>query len=260
MIAADEDLSSPEEFETTPLKPLKQEEEEILVIAELKESILTPIKVPSPQTVPTKSKQTPKPLKSALDVELTESEEENDPLITGDDENDSIPVKTQSKVTREQLFEPLPKNGGVVKRKKEGLMLQFSTAITAPPPQISSKSNKAVSSLDSQQESSDQRKREKRKKSKKTKQVREDSKDTPPTTRKERSQSAGGQSSGNENVTMSSNDPYGAIASLDAWLNSDSTNVVRTFHSIDIGVCVCGGGGGGGREGKREGGRVEEKG
>ena len=242
MIAADEDLSSPEEDFIKPTttttttkpatkakqptitkKPSESQEEE-----EEAPAILSPIKAPPPHKAPPKVTPTPKPLKSALDIELTESEEETD----GDGDNDEQDggTKTSAKKTLSNgknmdIFEPSPLTSK--KSANTGLMLQF----TAPSKPAGSKVSPAGNSRPkdkpgSPQESPDVRRREKKKKKSSSSRKRKSSKD-------DVGVAGGGGAGDSGNAVSVPGNPYDAIASLDAWLNSDTTELVsrgRLFH------------------------------
>ena len=228
-VAIDEDLSSPEE-EAPPIKstPLVPEE-------------APPIKTTPlvPETTPPVKKQ-PKPLKSANEIVLTESEEESDePAVLEDEDVDLEELtkkeppsekKTQrfDNVPLESLFEIPQKKATKKKSKKStevietvavepvakppkkssGLLLEFSptpTPVSKPnPPAAESPVVKP------------ERRDSKRKKSKKKKE-------------KEVVKSEGVSEGG---AKETSGDPFGAIASLDAWLNSDSTGKVHAMGVV----------------------------
>ena len=238
MIAADEDLSSPDELDYAPQSATKvtrtvdqsesdeEEEEE----EEATPAILTPIKAPAPIRRPTKPKASPKPLKSALDVELTESEEEEE---EGSEEGFPATTKKRGHLSAskpqsngkgeklEDIFEP-PRITGKKKDENKGLMLQFAVSAKPPPP-ASSKGSKVSKDVDTPTEESPDQKRKEKKKKKSKRRKEEDG----------GGQGAGGEGGG-ENETAAgrngrtgsltgSSNPYSAIASLDAWLNSDDT-------------------------------------
>lgn len=224
-IAMDEDLSSPEVDE--------EEEEEAPPKA-------PPIK-PSPQL-----KHPPVVLKSAKDIELTESEEEDDtPEIMADedvDEESAPPAavhrsssnkpqqKTKDVLSGEILFDVSP---SVEKKKKKpaakssGLMLEFNLPHTPPQP-----TKKEVSKKDSPMGTPElsETKREsskgKKKKSKKSRHGKDD---------EDEIKSGSGVGGAAQAPPVASDDPFGPIAALDAWLNSDATDPMvrdRVLYSI----------------------------
>ncbi len=239
MIAGDEDLSSldeappvapPTETKNTPtiVRTNKQisfsdsESEEDQPVA----AILTPVQAPLPaKPSAVKSKPSPKQLKSVKDIQLTESEEEDDdrPQIMADEDFDFSDKKGNDNLrNRDDIFEPSP---STLKKKQTGLMLQFDPSITSPPPAVTVPSGKTQSKqtkngLETSKDSpsSDSRKDKKKRKSKKSKhrhkdEDEEEEKESVKKTEEPASVSA-------------SNDPFAAIASLDAWLNSTSDDVV----------------------------------
>ena len=242
LIAADEDLSSPEEVETTPpapkhstKKPIapesEEESEEDFPTPEILQPTQAPL-VPKPTKAPmtskpsSKPKAVVKPLKSALDIELTESEEQE----SAEDEGPSVSSKKPQSngghlKNLEDIFEPSP----LLDRKKEskGLMLQFSSTPPTKPAAKTSKSDSLLlTTADPAEESPDQRRRDKKKK--KSKKKRHDSDETSKSTMAAASSSVpiATTTSGGGDVGGGPADPYGAIASLDAWLNSDTTTIV----------------------------------
>lgn len=244
LIAGDEDLSSPEE-EVLP-QSSRQGTQSIMKddsgdSEEEAPSILTPIKAPPVQ--PSKPKAAPKPLKSALDVDLTESEEEEEEeeeddstamasMIkqTGKISTDWSQLGAESKKKKKQqpptdIFEPPPVTTSG-KSKKSGLMLQFESLSPKTTTKKESKESPATTKKQSSEESPGQAKKEKKKKSKRSKRSKEE---------EEGDLLGGGGStvkggSGNGKVSVpAANDPFGPIASLDAWLNSDSADVVGWF-------------------------------
>ena len=236
MIAADEDLSSLEEPPTPSPPPPKsnptkttiahpsdsEEEEEELGAAP---AILMPTKAP-PQREPPKPKVAPKPLKSALDIELTESEKEEEEgeesgAVMGDEDVDVTSRKPRSE-KRSQNLEDIFEQPRSAKKKPEsgGLMLQF--AAPSPP-----RKAKATSLLDTPNEESpdlQRRKEKKKKKSRKSKSSKEDgtAAESPAVAA---SETATGTRNGRTGSLSTADDPYGPLASLDAWLNSDTALV-----------------------------------
>ena len=260
LIAADEDLSSPDEpvAAATPTPPTKHTTLSKPLHSPLASSseedapgpvILTPIQAPPPQPPQAKKKQAKaasKPLKSALDVELTESEEEDE------EEEDSVDGRTSKKpahiTSRSQLngktsnlddiFEPSPLSERKKVEKSGGLMLQFGSSVASPaakPPPAPSKEAAAAAAATPTAESPDQRRREKRKKK---------SKRSKHSSSKEENGEAGGggitpvspavTSGGGGGGGGGAGDPYGVIASLDAWLNSDSTGLVSHTNPLPL--------------------------
>ena len=195
-MAIDEDLSSPEE-EAPPIK--------------------------SARLVPEVMKQ-PKPLVSAKEIVLTESEEESDePRVMEDEDEDinmdqfteppsqdkkvfnnmdqlfKVPQKKEKKKPAEDPIEAQPVEPSVKPAKKSGgLMLHFSPIPSpVPPPAAESPA------IGERRDSKKKKKSKKRKESKETEAV---------------VAVSGGKGS--------SGDQFTAISSLDAWLNSDSTGKV----------------------------------
>lgn len=224
MIARDEDLSSPDEPELTTTAPRKSAGKPTTVHSSESEgeapAILTPVRAYVPQKSPPK-KSASRPLRSALDIELTESEEEEDnPVededIDGSSKKKSTVAKSQSNgrgTKFDDIFEPSP--SAERKKPNTGLMLQFSTTSAPKPPVASKDTSLPAKGSTPTEESSDRRKKEKqKKKSKKSRQSKEEE-DSP-------SKKGGG-----DQVVTGNGNPYGVIASLDAWLNSDSNALVR---------------------------------
>ena len=243
MIAGDEDLSTPE---TTPLPSSKNFTKKFTLDDDDSDdsdsdeeqedsSIIIPIKAHQ-------SKPTPKPLKSALDVELTESSEDEEAHVVmadsdfdGEEKNpppssssaaSALPIKTQTQKSKRSnpslnIFEPMPPAGDKTKKKKStGLMLQFDSLSSSP--QAAPKKTKSVT-LDPEESPDGGRKERKKKKSKKKKSSKDEGEIVAigNGTAKDQGSSNGGA------VETTADDPFGAIASLDAWLNSDSGDVVR---------------------------------
>ena len=181
--------------------------------------VLSPIKATFPQISHIKPKRpSPKPLKSAMEIELTESEDEGGPLVMGDEDIDGVTMNTDTttdKKRRNDVFEPpMPETK---KKQQAGLMLQFTSPLT--PQKTHTISNEDGEA--SKEPSKDLPKREKKKK-------RKPKKIKPP---KEEEESAAampaeGQETRNRKSVVSAEDPFCAIASLDAWLNSSSNDVV----------------------------------
>ena len=211
-IAMDEDLSTPEE-----------EEEEVEEAPPTAPSIST-ISKPSP------APQTNRPsvvLKSAKDIELTESEEEDDtPNIIADEdiEEGSAPAapltaKKTKDVLSGELFEVEP---SAEKKKKppksSGLMLQFNLPPTPPQPKKTASEKDKGSPKDTPDQSETRRdSKGKKKKSKKSRHTKEEEAEV--------TKLDGGSGHGVAQVpTIAANDPFGPISALDAWLNSDSAD------------------------------------
>ena len=235
-MALDEDLSSPEE-EAPPVK-------NVLVPEEAPPIKTTPL---VPETTPPVKKQ-PKPLKLANEIVLTESEEESDEPTVPEDEDVDVEeltkkeppsekkIQTFNNVPLENLFEVPQKKATKKKSKKpaevvakslqvepeakppkksSGLLLEFSPSPTpASKPDPPAAESPVVKS---------ERRDSKRKKSKKKKET--------------EVVKSGGVSEGGAKET--SGDPFGAIASLDAWLNSDSTGKVPSGCGLcSVQVCM----------------------
>lgn len=228
VVAADEDLSSPSETEVTaaasrngPVRSVKLKKQPVEVsLSESDEeppSVLVPSKAPLPQASCPKPKSSPKPLKSAIDIELTESEEEESaPHIMGDEDIDGKStdfLKNGKKKGRADIFEPPVTE---TKKKQAGLMLQFDTSSSS---QRVITPSKGVDSpgKDLSKNSPTQTRRDKKKKSKRSKRSKDEESSTVQGKDKE---------TGNGKVVVTAADPFGAIASLDAWLNSSSNDVV----------------------------------
>lgn len=245
LIAADEDLSTPEEIEPTPPIPRFGGSKKNAAMDFSSESeeespaILKPIQAPVARKPSPKPKAPTKPLKSALDIELTESEEEEEEeqvehSSTNMSKKPAGKQQSNGKAFKalEDIFEPSP----IQERKKEpkGLMLQFSSTEPSASTSKSSKASKeealpAAKVSTPTEESPEQRKREKRK-SKKSKKKHHEEDGVKGSTKS----SAGAASASTSTIPTSGDagggldgDPYGAIASLDAWLNSDSNAMVR---------------------------------
>ena len=114
-------------------------------------------------------------------------------------------------------------------KKSGGLLLEFSSP-TPPPPIKPDQEPKQLVTTESPNLSSGRKDSKRKKKSKK----RRGSKDTT-----EEVSGGGGKERVTEppsNVQVSANDPFGAIASLDAWLNSEATGKVGwtrgQFHNL----------------------------
>ena len=246
MIAGDEDLSSPDEapppvvvvpptkIKNTPpiIRANKQisfsdsEDEEATDVAP---AILTPIKLPTPVLQPTKKSS--KPLKSAKDIELTDSEEEDTdrPQIMADEDCDSVDKKEKkirSKNPPDNIFEPSP----VVpsKKKQSGLMLQFDPAITSARGSAAlsaaSASSKEVQNSPKDSPSTDSKCSERKKKKSKKSSSRH--------SKKEEAKKGQEPTASLESASHVTDDPFSAIASLDAWLNSTSGDVVGVVLNI----------------------------
>ena len=186
-------------------------------------SILYPVKAPlSPASLP-KSKPSPKPLKSALDIELTESEEEgrgSAPLVMLDEDIDGrrtiMPNNGKKKGMADAFEPPVPET----RRKQTGLMLQFDTCVK--PQQVVAASWEVSKES---QDSTSQTRREKKKKSKKSKHTKNEESSVLHREVKE---------TGNGKAVVSAADPFSAISSLDAWLNSSSNDVVGSMLYLKI--------------------------
>lgn len=223
LIAADEDLSSPEESEVTtvtsrtsqftvkkqPIKLSLSESDEELP------SMLCPVQSPLPRVSIPKPKFSPKPLKSALDIELTESEEEGSvPVVMGDEDMEGISTnipRSRKKKGKEDIFEPPVTE---TKKKQAGLMLQFDTPLK---PQKALAASTEVPKESSQDSVPQTRREKKKKKSKKSRHSKEE---------ESTAMRGEGQDTRNGKTVVSAADPFSAIASLDAWLNSSSNDVV----------------------------------
>ena len=217
----DEDLSSPEEEEAPPPAPPT--------------SAATK---PSPQV-----SRPPVTLKSAKDVELTESESEEDaPEVMADEdlEEEHRPaVSVGSWKTKDVLSGELFDVDPTVEKKKKksskssGLMLEFNLP---PPSQTEAKASAAEESRKESPlgtpEMTEKRKdaKSKKKKSKKSRHDKEEAETTQGS-----GQSGGGSA---QAPPISSDDPFGPIAALDAWLNSDSTDFVVSvvYGSYILGI------------------------
>lgn len=263
MIAADEDLSSPDEEDfitptkttkttqakqnpTITRKPSEFQEEEAEAEEEEVPAILSPIKATPPHKPPPKATPTPKPLKSALDIELTESEAETDD--GGDNDEQDGGQKTSAKKTQsngknrklDDIFEPSPPSPLPSKKSANtGLMLQFTAPSKPAGSKVSTVGDSRADDHDkprSPEESPDLRRRKKRKKSSSSSKKRKSSQDDMGV--------AGGGGAGDSDKAVSAavsspGNPYDAIASLDAWLNSDTAELVSRGVSIGRGHGVC---------------------
>lgn len=213
-IAMDEDLSTPEE-----------EEEE----------------APPTSTIskPSPALQTSRPpviLKSAKDVELTESEEEDDtPNVLADkDVEESAPAaplitKKTKDVLSGELFEV---ESSAEKKKKpaksSGLMLQFNLPPSPPQPKKTASGKERRSPKDSPGQSETRRdSKGKKKKLKKSRHTKEEEADI--------AKLDGGSGRDVTQVPpVAASDPFGAISALDAWLNSESAD---PMVSLDEQTC-----------------------
>ena len=250
LIAADEDLSSPDEAvvvapptrngttltATRGKKQPKQisfsdseeEEEEEEEEEDQQPVILTPIKVPTPK-LSKKSKQSPKSLKSAKDIELTESEEEDTPHVMADEDIDfSNKREKDRRKGQETIFEPPPVIAP--KKKQAGLMLQFDPSITSARGAASKPSKPAKDSQESPKDSPTLETKRGEKKKKKSKRSSKHAKEEDV---KETAKKVKETATVSSTDPQSSGDPYGAIASLDAWLNSTSNDLVRKEYIIE---------------------------
>ena len=211
----DEDLSSPE----------VDEEEEALPTA------------PPTSKTPPQAKRPPVLLKSAKEIELTESEEEDEPLeIMADEDVEEEERKPKpaaplaSKKTKDvlsgELFDVVP---SVEKKKKaaksSGLMLEFDL-----PPATKKTTKEKESPMDTPDASEKRRdSKSKKKRSKKSRHTREEDEPT-----KVDGQSGSGGGAVTQAPPISSDDPFGPISALDAWLNADSTDpTVRDVNMIE---------------------------
>lgn len=233
MIAADEDLSSPDEPDYPHPSAWKQKSTTVEESESDEETptILTPMKLREPQKHKPIPKASPKPLKSALDIELTDSGEEEDSAVVAEDEDYPSTKSRSVKLVQfngknqklEDIFEP-PRSTDRKKSENKGLMLQFAAN---PSPAASPAVAKVSKEADTpSEESPDQkRRRDKKKKSKRSKSVKEEDGAAA-------GSSVGGQGGGEEasrngrTGSLSGTNPYGVIASLDAWLNSDDTGTL----------------------------------
>ena len=201
-------------------------------------------------------KKQPKPLKSAKDIVLTESEEESEGSSVPEDEEDIVEHQVSSRhedpkpepekktiifsgTALDEMFGNVPKEAAKAKKKVSpvdtpeathtervetmkpakksgGLLLEFSS----PPPIKPNQEPMQPLATDSPNLGSGRKDSKRKKKSK----SRKESKDTT-----EEVAAGGGKKGGTEppsNVQVSANDPFGAISSLDAWLNSEATGKV----------------------------------
>ena len=171
-------------------------------------------RIPSP-------KQPAKPLKAAKDIVLTESESEEEeeeevgePAHNHSDDAPPAPiaVKPKAEVSLDELFAVPPVKQAATHKKQAkssgGLMLEFATTSTPEKAKDSSSAAKKGSSSETKKSKKDKHHKKSRKE-KKTAEVAVES---------------GGKVE--VKAAPSSEDPFGAIAALDAWLNSDATSAV----------------------------------
>lgn len=185
-IARDEDLST-EEDDQPPPKPPSPE--------------------PSPVVKHEKPVRPAVQLKSAKEIELTESEPEEEA-----EEEQTVPRSvTTNKQKDMELFwggEDKLKSKG----KSGGLLLDWTKLEPKPEPEPTKPSKKKKESPDFSEERSERRKKKSKKSSK----------------RRENEAAAG---SNGGTPTAATNDPF---ASLDAWLNSDVSDLKNSLVSFDL--------------------------
>ena len=127
------------------------------------------------------------------------------------------------------------------KKKKEskssGLMLEFNLPSPTPP-----QSKKTVPPNEEKKESPKGtpdvgEKRRDSKSKKKSKRSRHDKDEAETTKTKSIGQQGGGGDGVTGQVTVASDDPFGPIAALDAWLNSDSTEPTVCCIIMQLSMC-----------------------
>ena len=219
-IAMDEDLSTPEEEEEEEAPPLAPPT--------------------STASKPSPALQTGRPsaiLKSAKDIELTESEEEDDTpnVIADEDIEKSTPAaplttKKTKDVLSGELFEVEPSADKKKKpAKSSGLMLQFNLPPSPPQPKKTASEKERRSPKDTPDQSETRRDSngKKKKKSKKSRHTKEEEAEV--------AKLDGGSGQGVAQVPpVVANDPFGAISALDAWLNSDSADPMVLLYNIYV--------------------------
>ena len=212
-IAADEDFSSPEEEAAPVIVP---------------QTTTTSKQSPQTQKKSPVVKSSPKILRSAKEVLLTDSESEDDegPSVMVEKEDvdfDNDHMTKTKKQSTQPVKENIKDNLSIVppkKPKNSGLMLEFDLSPAALS-KVATKDESPKDSPDSSGRRKDSTKKKKR--SKKTHHSKDKDENNPTTPSSVKADSA-------PSAAINSNDPFGAIAALDAWLNSDSTEAVRIMR------------------------------
>ena len=203
MVAGDEDLSSAEEEDSIPSKPVSSE--------------------PSPAMAVKRDKpvRTPVQLKSAKDIELTESEEEDQTVPHSKQKDLDLfwgqvgdSVRKGSSSDGSGSKDTVEKSKLKVKAKSGGLLLNWNV----PGPTTTTNSSDNKSSKKKKNESPDIREDRKEGRKKRS------------SSRKKKTEKGTTTTTNGSTTNDTTNDPFTAISSLDAWLNSEVYCVC---------VCVC---------------------